>query len=171
MGLINKLFGKKQEKEIPPRPKWKPNLPIDIDLILERAKYYTGSKLQLAIFKNGTVAIFPEKVDNIEPGAKKALDEIYHFHVDFKPLPMDDGNYLIQYTQPAFTIVFKDEIENNWNYIDSNHLDGICTDEVLIDGEGQRNVFDRIGKICLFGRAKMFMDAQDPVVVRTFSPL
>jgi hypothetical protein len=32
------------------------------------------------------------------------------------------------------------------------------------------NVFDRIGKICLFGRAKMFMDAQYPEIVKSFDP-
>lgn len=76
----------------------------------------------------------------------------------------------MEYSQPAFTIVFKDEIENHWDYIDKNHLDGICKAEVLINAQGQHNVFDGGGKICLFGRAKMFMDAQDPKVSKTFDP-
>lgn len=83
---------------------------------------------------------------------------------------MDDGNYIVQYSQPAFTIVFKEEIEKHWDYIDKNHQDGICRAEVLIDGQGRHNVFDKIGKICLFGRTKMFIDAQDPKVVKTFEP-
>jgi hypothetical protein len=83
---------------------------------------------------------------------------------------MDDENYLITYSQPAFTIVFKDEVEKYWEYIDKNHQDGICRDEVLINAQGQQNVFDRIGKICLFGRAKMFMDAQAPEIIKTFDP-
>ena len=84
---------------------------------------------------------------------------------------MSEGNYLIEYRKPAFNIVFKEEIADNWDYIDKNHLQGVCTEEVLINGKGQHNVFDTVGKICLFGRAKMFMDAQDPVVVKTFDPL
>ncbi len=83
---------------------------------------------------------------------------------------MDDGNYLIEYSQPAFTIVFKDEIETYWDYIEKNHQDGICNAEVLINAQGQHNVFDRVGKICLFGRAKMFMDAQAPKIVKVFDP-
>ncbi len=86
-------------------------------------------------------------------------------------MTMDDGNYLIEYSQPAFTIVFKEEIEKNWDYIDKNHQDGICRAEVLINAQGQHNVFDSVGKICLFGRAKMFMDAQSPKVVKTFDPV
>lgn len=154
----------------PPIPNRQPNLSIDIDLIYEKAKYYTGHKLQFAIFQNGTVTYFENKVDNIEDSAKSSLDKIYNFHPDFNPLTMDDENYLITYSQPAFTIVFKNEVEKNWEYINKNHLDGICRDEVLINAQGQQNVFDRIGKICLYGRAKMFMDAQAPKIIKTFDP-
>jgi hypothetical protein len=161
---------KQGDTDFPPKPKWKPNLPIDIELIYKKARYYTGDKLQFAVFQNGTVTFFSNKVDNIEDSAKASLDKIYNFHPDFKPMTMDDGNYLIEYSQPAFTIVFKEEIENHWDYIDKNHQDGICRAEVLINAQGQHNVFDSIGKICLFGRAKMFMDAQAPKVVKTFDP-
>jgi hypothetical protein len=161
---------KQDDTDFPPKPKWKPNLPVDIELIYEKARYYTGDKLQFAVFQNGTVTFFSNKVDNIEDSAKASLDKIYNFHPDFKPMTMDDGNYLIEYSQPAFTIVFKDEIENHWDYIDKNHQDGICRAEVLINAQGQHNVFDSVGKICLFGRAKMFMDAQAPKVVKTFDP-
>ena len=170
MGLFDKFSKHKKEEDFPPTPKWKPNLSVNVDAVYEKARYYTGDKLQLAIFQHGTVAIFPNKVDNIEASALETLHKIYYAHADFKPHPMDDGNYLVSYSQPAFTIVFKDEIENHWDYIDRNHLDGICRAEVLINRKGVHNVFDRIGKICLYGRAKMFMDAQAPNVVKTFDP-
>ena len=162
---------KEKDTDFPPKPKWKPNLPVDIELIYEKAKYYTGDKLQFAIFQNGTITFFSNIVDNIEDSAKASLDKIYNSHPDFKPMTMDDGNYLIEYSQPAFTIVFKDEIENHWDYIDKNHQDGICKAEVLINAQGQHNVFDSVGKICLFGRARMFIDAQAPKVVKTFDPV
>lgn len=168
MGLFDKVFEKKED--FPPKPKWKPDLPIDIDLIVEKAKYYTGQKLQFAVFGSGTVVLFPVRVDNIEQSAKAVLDKIYNAHPDMNPLTMDDGNYLVEYSQPAFTIVFKDEIETHWDYIDKNHQDGVCREEVLINAQGQHNVFDDIGKICLFGRSKMFMDGQNPKVSRVFDP-
>jgi hypothetical protein len=161
---------KKDDTDFPPKPKWKPDLPVDIELIYKKAKYYTGDKLQFAVFKNGTIIFFSNKVDNIEDSAKASLDKIYNSHPDFKPITMDDGNYLVEYSQPAFTIVFKDEIENHWDYIDKNHQDGICRAEVLINAQGQQNIFDSLGKMCLFGRAKMFMDAQAPKVVKIFDP-
>jgi hypothetical protein len=171
MGLFDKIFKTKKEDVFPPVPKWQPNLPVDLELIYDKAKYYTGEKLQFAIFQNGTVAFFSTKVDNIEDDAKTSLYKIYNAHPDIKPMTMDDGNYLIEYSQPAFTIVFKDEIEIYWDYIDKHHQEGICKAEVLINSQGQHNVFDKLGKICLFGRAKMFMDAQAPKVVKIFDPL
>ncbi|OEK04240.1 hypothetical protein [Roseivirga misakiensis] len=177
MGILNKLFGNKKaesyandskSKDFPPKPKWKPNPHKDLNIILEKAKYYTKEKLQIAVFEYGTVVIFPEQVTDIESSAKVTLDKIYKSHPDFNPRKMDDDNYLIEYTQPAFTIVFKEEIDSNWDYIDENHQDGICRDEVLINALGQRNVFDKVGKICLYGRSKMFMDAQFPKVLLKF---
>lgn len=170
MGLFDKIFGQKEKQDFPPKPKWKPNLPVDLDLVVEKTKYYTEQKLQFAVFEFGTVVFFSVRVDNIEQSSKSVLDKIYKSHPDMKPMTMDDGNYLIEYSQPAFTIVFKDEIEKHWGYIDKNHQDGICRAEVLINGQGQHNVFDDVGKICLFGRSKMFMDAQAPKVLRTFDP-
>jgi hypothetical protein len=171
MRLFDSLFNRKKEPlDFPPKPKWRPNLPIDLDTILDSAKFYTGQKLQLAVFTYGTVVIFPERTNDITAQGILTLNRIYNAHPDFKPVTMDDGNYLIEYIQPAFTIVFKNELEKHWDYIEQNHLDGLCTSEVLINGKGEPNKFDRIGKICLFGRTKMFLDAQDPKVVRTFDP-
>ncbi len=170
MGIFKTFFKKKKEEiDFPPKPNWKPNLPIDLSVILETAKYYTGEKLQIAVFKNGTVIIFPNRVQDIPKEARTSLNKIYNSHPDFNPKLMDDGNYLIEYTQPAFTIVFKHEIDVNWDYINKNHLGGVCRDEVLINGKGEHNVFDKVGKICLFGRSKMFMDAETPEVALTFN--
>jgi len=170
MEFFDKLFKNKKPVDFPPKPKWRPNLEIDIELIYNKAIYYTDNKFQFAIFQYGTIVFFPTRVDDIEKSAKYSLNKIYYSHPDFKPSKMDDGNYIIQYSQPSFTIVFENEIKNSWDYIDKNHQDGICKDEVLISAQGQRNVFDSIGKISLFGRAKMFMDAQVPQVVRIFEP-
>jgi len=128
MGLFKKLFKTVEKKQFPPVPKWRPNTPNDTDRIINCAKYYTGSKLQIAVFKFGTVVLLPSRVESIEITTKDVLNKIYNAHPDFRPKIMDDGNYLIEYHQPAFNIVFIDEIDNNWNYIDKNHLDGVCTE-------------------------------------------
>ena len=171
MSLFDQLFRRKKEFDFPPKPKWRPNLPVDIEAIFDKARFYTGDKLQLAIFQNGTVVFFADRVDDIAQSALNTIDRIYNAHPDFKPIAMDDGNYLVEYSQPAFTIVFKSETDTYWSYIEKNHQNGVCTAEVLINSTGQHNVFDRLGKICLYGRAKMFMDAQSPKVVKIFEPM
>jgi len=158
------------QTDFPLKPKWKPDVPVDVDAIYKAVKYYTGGKMQFAIFQNGTVAFFTKKIDNIEDSSVATLSRIYNAHPDFKPMVMDDDNYLVQYSEPAFTIVFRDEIKNNWDYIEKNHLEGLCNGEVLINAKGEQNVFDSVGKICLYGRAKMFMDAQAPRIVKIFNP-
>ncbi|MEZ5148793.1 MAG: hypothetical protein R2759_17415 [Bacteroidales bacterium] len=105
---------------------------IDLDLVMEKAKYYTGEKLQIAVLKNGTIIIFPEKVENIISNALKTLEKVYFNNPDFNPRKMDDGNYIIEYTQPAFTIVFKEEIEKHWNILMKIILE-VSVDEVLIN--------------------------------------
>ena len=174
MGLLSNLFRVRPEekkKHFPPIPQWRPDTPINHHDILDRARYYTDNRLQLGVFRYGTVAFFATHVSDIEKEAKECLDKIYHYHADFKPINMDDGNYIIEYSQPAFTIVFQHELDAHWDYIEKKHRQGVCSDEVLINGKGQHNVFDRIGKICLFGRAKMFMDAQGPEIVKVFDPV
>jgi hypothetical protein len=58
--------------------------------------------LQFAVFEFGIVIFFASKVENIEESAKSVLDRIYNSHPDIKPTTMDDGNYLVEYSQPAF---------------------------------------------------------------------
>lgn len=171
MKLLNRIFKPKKAVNFPPKPKWKPKLPIDKELIYKKAKHYTADKLQFAVFQHGTVVYFLNRIVDLNESAKVSLDKIYNSHPDFNPIKMNDGNYLVEYSHPAFTIVFKEDIENHWGYIDQNHQDGICPAEVLINAQGMHNVFDDIGKIGLFGRAKMFMDAQLPKIVMTFDPI
>lgn len=172
MGLFDKLFKNKEEEKVtfPPVPKWRPATPADHNKILEMAKFYTGGKLQLAVMQYGTIVLFPQSVVDIAEEAKATLHKILYTHPDFKPGMMDDGNYLVQYSHPAFTIVFKDELEQYWDYIEANYTLGVCPGEVLLNAQGQANVFDQTGKICLFARAKMFMDAQGPKVIQMFNP-
>jgi hypothetical protein len=102
--------------------------------------------------------------------AKRILDRVYNHHPDFDPKTMDDGNFLVTYSQPAFSVVFKDEFANHRAYIEQHHLDGVVRAEVLLNSRGEANKFNDTGKIGLFGRARMFLDAQDPSIVEIWRP-
>ena len=169
-GSPRKLGTGKLPDDFPPKPKWKPNIPIDIEKTIQTFAYYSDKKKTFVIFKNGTCVMVPPEADP-ENAAKEILDKVYNYHPDFNPKTMDDGNFLVSYSQPAFSIVFKDEFEKNRDYIEQNHLDGLTRDEVLLNAKGEANKFDDIGKIGLFARSRMFLDAQNPVIVKTWKPL
>ena len=104
--------------------------------------------------------------------AKYYLDEILNFHPDFSTIKMSDGNWLVRYNGPVASIVFGDEVDKSWDYIERNYRDGVTPHEALFKGDikGLHNVFDKDGKIGLFARARMFMDADNPHVVKIWYP-
>lgn len=150
----------------PPVPQWKPEVKIDPDRIIGTFRYYSNGNMDFVFFENGTCVPVPRDSDDPVNIATGIMTELFNSHPDFNPLQMDDGNWMVSMSNRAFVICFDDEIENNWQYIESNHLKGLAEDEVIITGENMRNVFDRRGKIGLFGRAYWFMDAVEPNAVK-----
>ena len=160
----------KLSDDFPPKPKWKPNLPIDLQKTIETFAYYSDRKKIFAVFKNGTCVVIPDGAADPEKQAKEILAKVYNYHPDFNPQTMDDGNFMVSYSQPAYSVVFKEEFEKNRDYIEKNHLDGVVRAEVLLNAKREANKFDDIGKIGLFARTRMFFDAQNPVVVKIWKP-
>lgn len=165
-----KIDSGKLPDDFPPKPKWKPNVPVDIDRTIQTFAYYSDKKRTFAVFQNGTCVLIPDGSSNLESAAKEILNKVYNYHPDFNPQSMDDGNFMVSYSQPAYSVVFKDEFERNRDYIDQNHIDGVVRAEVLLNAKGEQNKFDDIGKIGLFARSRMFLDAQNPVVVKIWKP-
>lgn len=165
------LFGNaaSSEQKLPPVPKWQPEFAASIDAILERLVFYTNGQRDIVIFKNGTGVILPEGLSDHDASkyASEVLSQIFKYHPDMKPLNMNDGNVLVQYNHPACNIVISDFVKPHMSEIEARHLDGLATDEVIITPLGS-NKFDEFGMKALYGRAFMFMDAQDPVIVKLY---
>lgn len=157
-------------EDFPPKPKWKPTIPVDIERIVNTFRYYSNNKITFAIFENGTCVPIDGESEQPEQEALIILDQLFHQHPDFKPLAMDDGNWMVSYSDKAYSICFANEVESNWETIDSNHLEALATDEVLLDANQQPNVFNKTAKIGLFARARWFMDCQNPRVVKIIRP-
>lgn len=172
LGFLGSLFGQSQKPDdFPPKPKWKPDIPVDVAVVADRACYYTDQKKVVVIFQNGTCVVLLATSQKPEEEAKSVLNKVFMYHPDFNPQHMDDGNWAVSFSQPnCFSIVTKEEFEKNHDYIQKNHLDGLVKDEVLLNADKKPNVFDDRGMIGLFGRARMFMDAQKPVVVKVLLP-
>lgn len=154
-------------KRFPPVPDWHPSINQPIEQIIERLRFYTNGLRELAVFEHGTCVVLPDGLGDslAESYAKEVLSKIFNYHPDMNPRSMKDGNVLVQYNHPAVNLVLNDVATQYWAEIDSNHLRGLATSEVLITPLGQ-NVFDELGKKALFGRCFMFMDAQAPKVIK-----
>jgi hypothetical protein len=162
------LFGKKTPRnQFPPVPKWRPAIEQPLERIVDRIRYYTNNKRDFAVFRYGTCVLLEDDLSDSQAvaAAKGVLHDIFQYHPDFKPLDMDDGNVLVTYNHPAVNVVLDDIAASRWSEIDANHQKALATSEVLITPLGN-NVFDDFGKKALFGRCFMFMDAQEPQVVR-----
>ena len=158
---------KKAKSQFPPVPQWRPTIRQPLEQIIDRLIYYTDRRCDFAVFTFGTCVILPDGASDDEATtiAKEVLSKIFNYHPDMNPRNMDDGNILVQYNHPAVNVVLSDFVQSHRAEIDRNHQRAIATDEVLITPLGP-NVFDEFGKKALFGRCFMFMDAQQPMVVR-----
>jgi len=168
MGLFSGLFGGKKgkvNKSFPPVPEWEPEIKIPENEIIERFTYYTDGEKDFVIFKNGTCVIVSDNLtdDQASNEAIEILGKIFNYHPDMNPLPMDDGNILVQYNHPAYNIVLDKIALKNISLIKKMHLKALARDEVLITQQGPNN-FDEFGMKALFGRCYFFMDAKNPVV-------
>ncbi|NYZ70253.1 hypothetical protein H0A36_30025 [Endozoicomonas sp. SM1973] len=158
-----------EEKQFPPVPKWKPDFSASIESQLERMIYYTNQEKDLAQFANGTIVIVKDGLDDSQAKqyAVEVLSKIINYHPDMNPVNMKDGNILVQYNHPAYNVVLTEFTEKHIEKIKSRHLEALATDEILITALGQ-NKFDVFGMQALYGRAFMFMDAQNPKVVQLY---
>lgn len=155
-------------KDWPPAPKWRPSFAQPLAAVIDRMRYYTDQARDFAVFRNGTCALLEAGLSDAEAktAANAILGEVFHAHPDMNPLRMDDGNVMVQFSQPALNIVVLTTVARaHWAEIEARHKDGLVRGEVMLSSQGQ-NVFDDRGKMGLFGRALMFMDAQAPEIVR-----
>ena len=147
-------------------PDWKPDFSPSVQEILERVRYYTDGSRDIVVFRYGTCVLLEDGLSDAEAteSALSVLSQIYNYHPDMNPVSMDDGNILVQYNHPALNVVISAHAKANWKAIDSNHQRALATAEVLITPLGS-NVFNDFGKMALYGRCFMFMDAQAPEIV------
>ena len=171
MGLFSGLFGgdKPQDgkKDIPPVPAWEPTIAVPIDKIIDRFRYYSDCGKDFVVFEHGTCVIVEDDLSDAEAKqqAREVIAKIFNFHPDMDPKAMDDGNMMIFYNHPAYTVVLKEITEKNMDTIRKNHQKALARDEVLITPAGP-NKFDDFGMKALFGRCYFFMDAKAPVVAK-----
>lgn len=169
MGIFSGLFGGEKPEEdkegFPPVPEWEPEIAVPVGQIIDRFRYYTDGDKDFVVLTHGTCVVVSDGLSD-EDAKKEALatvSAIFNYHPDMNPKSMDDGNILIFYNHPAYTVVLDELTEQHMDIIRKNHLKALARDEVLITPAGP-NKFDDLGMKALFGRCYFFMDAKSPTV-------
>jgi hypothetical protein len=132
-------------KDLPPIPKWRPTVEVDIPRTARTMARYLDDARTFVIFTNGTCVVVSATEDPVA-SAKDLLEKILHAHPDMNTAEMDDGHWTVRYSQAAFSVVFREEIEAHWGYIEKNHLDGLTRDEVIFGPSGAPNRFNRAAR-------------------------
>jgi hypothetical protein len=151
----------------PPKPEWRPEITLDLARIEKTCAYYLDHGADFAVFENGTCVFIDTETDNVLENTSAKLTKIISAHPDFKSEKMDDGNWMVTYNQPVMNVIFFDEYERHRKYIEHHFKQGVLKHEVFRAPSGETvemgSVSDQIG---LLGRARMFMDALNPVIIR-----
>lgn len=167
MGVGKATAAAPAKADFPPVPAWRPSFGQPLKQIVDRISSYTGDKRDFVVFRNGTCVILEDGTSDADAMsfAHKVLSDIFNFHPDMNPSPMDDGNILVRYNHPAANVIIREIAQAHWKEVEERHLDALATSEVLMTPLGS-NKFDDFGKQALLGRAYMFMDAQAPEVTQ-----
>jgi hypothetical protein len=146
MGLFSNLFGgdkpADKPKDFPPVPAWQPEIEIPLEKIIDRFRYYTDNKKQFVVFKHGTCVLVSDGLTD-EQARKEALEtvsKVFNYHPDMNPKSMDDGNILIFYNHPAYTVVLEEITKVHMETIRTNHLRALARDEVIMTRLGQTSL-------------------------------
>jgi hypothetical protein len=154
------------------KPKWEPVIPISIHKTAQIFARHTDQKRTFAVFAHGTCVVLPNGCHRKEVEAKAILDQVVHYPSDFKTEVMRDGNFLVEYSQPAYSIVLNAEVKLHREYIEFYYRDGLLRSEIPLNpnSEKTQSQISDLEKIGLLARARMFMDAQNPVLVTLWEP-
>lgn len=137
---------------------------------LEAFKLALKGPRDIVVFKNGTMVIVPTELDDdsAQALAKALLNDTIHGHVDMSVQRTAASDVLVSYNKTgykaAFNLTLSIIARENWEEIETRHMDGLVSDEVIFTEQGA-NGFNEEGKMALLGRAYMFLDALDPEIV------
>lgn len=152
---------------LPPVPAWRPELEIPLERVAERFRYYIDGRRDFVVLTHGTCVLLDDGLSDAAAAAfaSQLVAQLILAHPDVTPQEMDDGNLLLSYRLPVYSVVLDDLAAAHAEEIERFHLQALTPGEVLITPLGP-NRFDAFGKKVLWGRCFMFMDAQAPVVAR-----
>jgi hypothetical protein len=139
----------------------------DVDRIEKTAGYYSDGKFFLEIYKNGTCVFPPVSMENKAESGDKLLAALNERPVDFTVKEMDDHNFVVQFSNSVFAIVFADEFVEHRDEI-SQQAASLSGDEVVMGRPGAPEEHMLIG---LYARTRLLEDIHVSVLMRKAVPV
>jgi hypothetical protein len=133
---------------------------IDINLVDDAVNYYSNGRFSSAIFENGT-CVLPPVDGNRNAGAISCLSKIKE-NQRFEVREMDDGNFIVKFSEFIFSVVFLDDYLKNKNQIIKDVLSS-TSNEVILGKDNLSNDHIYIG---IFARTRMLQDMHDRKIVK-----
>lgn len=143
--------------------KWQPDYSQETEGLSEKMKFYTDSKHDFIVLKNGTCLFFND-MNNYEINVKKVMESAKTL-TDFSVDIMSGGDYIVNIRGPIDVYVGKEEFANQREEIEKR------LDELKYPGEAftSKDVkgleHERI-LVGLYARAKMLKDAHNPEIAK-----
>jgi hypothetical protein len=142
------------------------SIPVDVDRIQRTIVYYANGKFHMEIYENGTCVLPKVLPDGKIESGRRLLIEISEHPIDFFVREMDDHNFVVQFSNFIFSVVFSDEYYKNRNEI-IQQARAMITDEVLVTKPDSPPDHLYIG---LYARTRLLEDIHAPTLARSVKP-
>jgi hypothetical protein len=137
-------------------------VPVQSGRIIETVKYYANGKSRFGVLSNGT-CFFPSFNLAFSDAAKSLLDGMESSPLDFKVREMDDGNFIVAFSEHVFSVVYSDEF-SQYRLLIEKEAKSLSQDEsILGDPNAPRNHF----LIGLYARTRLLKDMEDRNLAET----
>ena len=149
-----------------PRPSWRPDVDINIDVVASKVTFFTNNQKPFVVYKNGT-CVFPSIIDEkVDSHCYEFLKAVVSQSPDFEVSEMEDGNYLVSFTGPVYSLVLNDEFDKQKEHIvKSLNQGGLLPGEKILSGDGKQKPVEHY-YIGLFARARLYADVADNKIAK-----
>jgi len=140
--------------------------PVDFDRIKKIVDHYSDRQFFVEIYSNGT-CVFPHvSMGNSVESGIGLLTALCRQPIDFIVKEMDDNNFVVQFTDSVFSVVFRDEFIERRDEISLQAASSTGGEVVL----GKPDAPQEHMLIGLYARTRLLADIQTPAIGRIIEP-
>lgn len=150
-----------------PRPVWVPATVPTIQWTLDHLREYLPGK-ELTVFRNGTCVVSPHlQTPPTDAACRERLLSVVKYHPDFKVRRHGSGDFLVTFRGGVGGVMPGEMMRSNQATLRAEaYSQGKLPSEILKEEEGTST--DDTDLIAgLYVRARLYLDAESPVVVYT----